>query len=71
MVLLCFFATTVVPNQALAQVVSGLPVPGSMVSLSPAFTPAILRGIRVYPDNALKFDFIVDSGVTGLKGSVL
>jgi len=71
MVLLCFFATTVVPNQALAQVVSGLPVPGSMVSLSPAFTPAILRGIRVYPDNALKFDFIVDSGDTGLKGPEL
>jgi len=42
-----------------------------MVSLSPAFTPAILRGIRVYPDNALKFDFIVDSGDTGLKGPEL
>ncbi len=67
-----FFAVnSVCPNQALAQSMSGLPAPGTMVSLSPAFTPAILRGIRVYPDNALKFDFIVDSGDTGLKGPEL
>ncbi|MDD3375317.1 MAG: FHA domain-containing protein [Candidatus Omnitrophica bacterium] len=70
-VLACFFATVVIPSQALAQGVLGLPVPGTMVSLSPVFTPTILRGIRVYPNNSLKFDFIVDSGDTGLTGTAL
>ena len=41
------------------------------VSLSPSFTPTLVRGIRVYPDNPLKFDFIVDSGDSGLKGEEL
>ncbi len=67
----CFFATTVVPSQAMAQGLLGLPAAGTMVSLSPVFTPTILRGIRVYPNNSLKFDFIVDSGDTGLKGIAL
>ncbi len=71
LIIVCFLATIVTPNQALAQGAFSLPAPGSMVGLSPQFTPAILRGIRVYPDNALKFDFIVDSGDTGLKGSEL
>ncbi|MDD3374293.1 MAG: MAP7 domain-containing protein [Candidatus Omnitrophica bacterium] len=48
--------------KARAQSVLALPTAGTMVSLSPAFTPTILRGIRVYPDNPLKFDFIVDAG---------
>ncbi len=71
LILICFFATVVVPSQAYAQGVIGLPHPGAMVNLSPAFTPAILRGMRVYPENSLKFDFIVDSGNTKLQGDQL
>ncbi|MDD3375525.1 MAG: hypothetical protein PHY73_07395 [Candidatus Omnitrophica bacterium] len=69
--MVCFLSMTIIPSQALAQGVLGLPVPGTMVSLSPVFTPTILRGIRVYPNNSLKFDFIVDSGDTGLTGTEL
>jgi len=49
----------------------GLPSPGTMVPLSSGFIPTILRGIRIYPDNPLKFDFIVDNGNSGLAGDEL
>jgi len=39
-----------------------LPPPGVMVNLSPPLDPAILKGIKVYPDNPLSFDFILDRG---------
>ena len=39
-----------------------LPAPGVMVHLSPEFNPPILKGIKVYPDNPFRFDFILDKG---------
>ncbi len=39
-----------------------LPAPGTMVHLSPTFNPSFLTGIKVHPDNPLRFDFIVDQG---------
>ncbi len=58
------------PIAAQAQMMTGpvqLPSPGSMVKVSPAFTPTLLRGVTIHPDNPLKFDFIVDQGDAGLK----
>ncbi|MDO8675358.1 MAG: hypothetical protein Q7K71_04495 [Candidatus Omnitrophota bacterium] len=45
-----------------------MPEPGVMVSLSPEFTPAHLKGITIHPDNALKFDFIIHKGDSNLAG---
>ncbi|MBF0571506.1 MAG: glycosyltransferase family 2 protein [Candidatus Omnitrophica bacterium] len=39
-----------------------LPAPGIMVHLSPPLDPPILKGLKVYPDNPLHFDFILDKG---------
>ena len=39
-----------------------LPAPGVMVHLSPQMSPPILKGIKVYPDNPFKFEFIMDQG---------
>ncbi len=39
-----------------------MPKPGVMMRLSPEFTPAILKGIVIHPENAFKFDFIVYKG---------
>ncbi|MBF0511452.1 MAG: hypothetical protein HQL13_03890 [Candidatus Omnitrophica bacterium] len=39
-----------------------LPRPGVLVHLSPVSTPPILKGIRVYPDNPFRFDFILGCG---------
>jgi len=47
--------------------VSGLPKPGTMVDLSPAYVPVLIKGLKVHQDNALAMDFIVDTGNTGLK----
>src|SRR5258708_3917413 len=39
-----------------------LPAPGVRVGLSSEFNPPILQGIKVHPDNPLRFDFILDKG---------
>ena len=48
--------------QAGEMVVPLMPKPGTMVHLSPAFTPAHLQGLTIHPDNALKFDFLIHKG---------
>jgi len=39
-----------------------LPQPGTMVQLSPSFNPPLLKGIKVYPNEPLRLDFILDRG---------
>ena len=67
--LLCFLVTsTIGSNSVFAQpaLTAGgdflLPLPGVRVHLSPEFTPPILKGIKVHPDNPFRFDFILDKG---------
>ena len=63
-----FWATTIFPIPVIAQNVANLPVPGTPVTFSPSFTPPLVRGITLYPDNPLKFDFIIDIGDDHLQG---
>jgi len=68
------FSFVVPPEIVYAQNIGGLlglPNPGQMVPLSPGFIPAVVRGIKIHPDNPLKFDFIIDSGDSNLKGEDL
>ncbi len=44
-----------------------LPEPGKMISLSPKFVPAYVKGISIYPNDPFKFDFIIDTGDTKLN----
>jgi len=44
-----------------------LPAPGTMVNLTTAYMPVMIKGVRVHPDNPLLFDFILDTGNSGLK----
>jgi hypothetical protein len=44
-----------------------LPEAGSMVQMTSKFDPMVVRGIKFYPDNPFKFDFIVDTGDTRLS----
>ncbi len=39
-----------------------LPMPGTMINLSPAYAPVLLKGIKTYPDNPFRFDFFIDPG---------
>ncbi|MBF0330731.1 MAG: hypothetical protein HQL17_02250 [Candidatus Omnitrophica bacterium] len=52
------------PEMSYAQsaFVSTLPVPGKMVGISAPFTPVLVKGLVIHPDQPLNFDFIVDSG---------
>jgi hypothetical protein len=63
-VILAAFISTSVKSPAYAQASSMpfMPKPGVMVHLSPEYTPAYLKGIVIHPENALKFDFIVNKG---------
>jgi len=49
------------PPTALAQSFD-LPKPGVMIALSPAFSPAYLKGLVLHPDDPFKFDFIINRG---------
>jgi len=61
-ILLCFIVTGIMgPCPTYAQDFV-LPEAGRMLSLSLAFNPAILKGIKVYPDNPFRLDFILDKG---------
>ncbi|MCA9400327.1 MAG: hypothetical protein KC713_01775, partial [Candidatus Omnitrophica bacterium] len=67
-IIVCFLATnTILTPSASAQssVLSPnayMPLPGTMVSSTPHFDPMMLKGIKVLPEDPLKFDFIVDIG---------
>ncbi len=76
LMLVVFSATTILmPAKASAQSIGipgvNLPAVGTMLGLSESFHPAIIRGMTVYPDNPLKFDFIVNTGDKDLKGQAL
>ncbi len=61
-----FLISLVVPPLVMAQTLV-LPIPGMMVTQSPAYIPVMTRGLKVHPENPLLFDFIVDVGDSGLS----
>ena len=67
-VIITFVFSLVGPYKPAHADVLGLPTPGSMVNLSPAYEPALIKGITVHKDNPFLFDFIVDTGRSGLTG---
>ena len=48
-----------------------LPMAGTMIHMSPGFVPPMVQGITIYPDNPLKFDFIINGGDDELSGDAL
>lgn len=63
-VLIAFFMTGLCPY-AKANAIGApldLPSPGTMVNLSPAYEPTLIKGLTVHKDNPFLFDFIVDTG---------
>ena len=67
--LVAFVFTSVASSYA--QSIVPLPVPGTMVQTSTAFVPATLKGMKVYPKEPLRFDFVVDTGNSTLIGEAL
>ncbi len=59
-VIFAFLTNVCVLPPAYAQL--HLPPPGQMVPLSPAFSPAVLKGIQIDPKDPFRFHFFVDRG---------
>ncbi|VAX37660.1 hypothetical protein MNBD_UNCLBAC01-1656 [hydrothermal vent metagenome] len=62
-----FIFTTALPPQSsfaqsTPQTILDLPFPGAMVPQTAGFTPTLIKGITIHPDNPLMFDFIIDNG---------
>lgn len=51
--------------------INQLPSPGSMIGVTPDYMPLTLKGLIIHPENALKFDFLMDTGHSNLKGNDL
>jgi len=69
------FSMILPPGTSYAQLISptilNLPAPGVMVTTTPGFMPTLIKGITINPENPLQFDFIVDTGDTGIAGDKL
>ncbi len=63
--LIAFIGTSILPvSLTHAQTLANLPAPGTMIMPTPQFIPAVVKGIKIFPNNPLRFDFIIDTGNT-------
>ncbi len=71
LVAVLFAIQSLVPSSLLAQ--GGLnQIPSAhLLGPSPAFSPASIRGLQIYPDNPLRFDFMLDRGDSSVRDEVL
>ncbi len=74
-VLVCFGCNLGLPSVSFAQSAPrtflDLPAVGTLLSTSPAFAPAMVKGMQIDPKNPLSFNFIVDTGDAHLQGEEL
>ncbi|MBF0504689.1 MAG: class I SAM-dependent methyltransferase [Candidatus Omnitrophica bacterium] len=70
-VLIAFLVNTLSPLPTAWAQEYHLPDPGIIVHLSPPLDPPMLKGIKVYPDNPFRFDFILDRGDSELTNDQL
>ena len=63
-----FIASSVMsPQRGYAQTVLNLPEPGTMVHLTAAYAPVLIKGLKINPANPLALDFIVATGDSQLS----
>ena len=71
-IILCFIGGLInIPQARAGEDVLNLPAPGTRVNLSPAYEPALVKGLTVHQDNPFLFDFIVDSGNGPAQGPAI
>ena len=63
--------TLIFPQRIYAQTIDNIPASGTMLRLSQSYSPTIIEGITIYPNNPLQFDFIIDIGDDKLQGEDL
>lgn len=60
LVLMMFAFSSLFPSALFAQTTMHLPQPGQMIGLSEKFSPIVLQGVTIHPEDPLLFDFIVN-----------
>ncbi|MCC6759193.1 MAG: hypothetical protein IT395_06180 [Candidatus Omnitrophica bacterium] len=68
--IIAVFLALLLPFQGLG-IAPALAQTPSLVTLSPAFAPAVLRGLQVDPQNPFHFNFVLDNGHSQLTGETL
>ena len=69
-VLVCLFLLQqIIPGYAQTNLVA--PVAGGLISLSQPFSPMVIKGLALHPENPLRFDFIIDSGDDAVANAAL
>ena len=70
-----FICEMVVPaqaySQALPEAILNLPISNARFQRTDIFHPVLMKGINLYREDPLKFDFIVGKGDSGLEGEAL
>lgn len=56
---------------SLSQAAMTLPLPGAVLPVSGAFTPVVIKGMVLHPEDPLKFDFLMDTGTARVTGNDL
>jgi len=62
LIALCFLITSIMGSCPVYAQDFSLPAPGQMVALSPAYSPAVLKGLKLDAQNPFRFNFFVDTG---------
>ena len=70
-IIFCFIFTAQGPIPLVQAQDVNLPAPGTMINLSPAYEPVMIKGLTVHKDNPFLFDFIVDVGQDRMSGEPL
>ncbi len=72
MVLISFFTTQVLcPTFISAQSIFNMPASNTMIFLSESYAPALLKGVKINPNDPLKLDFVMDLGATSFSDKQL
>ena len=70
-VLIFLFSLVIPVPMVQAKGVFNLPDLGNMVSISPVYSPIVLKGFTISPGNLFEFEFIVDVGDDRIENEIL
>lgn len=70
-ILVVFSWMTVFPSSFVQAQTVPLPISTNILPLTPPFAPLNLQGIKIYPDNPFRLDFMIDPGETQLSADEL
>ena len=66
-----FLGTSLPVSRSYAGPATAVLPQNGILSLTPAYTPLLVKGITVHPESPFQFDFIVDTGNSNLSGPAL